>query len=320
VLDSRPLEDPTTIERSERRRRQRSLRWLLLGIAVMMAIQAAADVLLTPSWDYRFVISLSMGGVALLSHQLLKAGRGHWVPPLMVVSSLFFAGWAMCSYGSVRAASSLAPLGVVVLAGTYLRLPGLLATTGACLLMLASLTWAESAGRLPEARMAADFRYWVMASVVVVVVGALLRYTRQATDEAYLRRLNQMEDRLRLEHERDQSFRRFGRIFRLNPNALLVQRADTQAIVEVNPAFERNWGYPADQVTGLKAEFLWADDEQWQAHNRLLFAQGNTDWRPVRWLRSDGRSVDALVYSELNDDPGGPLILTTVADRSATVA
>ena len=69
---------------------------------------------------------------------------------------------------------------------------------------------------------------------------------------------------------------------------------------------------------GLKAEFLWADDEQWQAHNRLLFAQGNTDWRPVRWLKSDGQEVDALVYSELNEDPAGPLVLTTVVVSAAT--
>lgn len=317
--DSRPLEDPTSIERSELRRRQRSLRWLLLSIAAMMVIQAVADVLLAPPGDYRFVISLLMGAIALLSHQFLNAGRGQWVAPLLVASSVFFTGWAIGSYGSVRAASSLAPLGVVVLAGTYLRLPALITTTGACLIMLASLTWAESTGRLPAAQMTADLRYWVMASVVVVVIGALLRHTRQATDEAYLRRLNQMEDRLRLEHERDQSFRRFGRIFRLNPNALLVQRADTQAILEVNPAFERNWGYQGDQLTGLKAEFLWADDEQWQAHNRLLFARGNTDWRPVRWLRSDGQVIDALVCSELNEDPGGPLILTTVADRTSAV-
>jgi PAS domain S-box-containing protein len=320
VLDSRPLEDPSAVERNERRRRQRSLRWLLLSIAVMMTIQAVVDVLLAPPGDFRFVISLLMGGVALLAHQLLRAGRAQWVVPLLVTSSLVFTGLAMYSYGSVRAASSLALLGVVVLAGTYQRLPALLATTGASLLLLGALTWAEAAGRLTAPQMPADFRFWVMSSVVVVVIGALLRHTRQATDEAHLRRLNQMEDRLRLEHERDQSLRRFGRIFRLNPNALMVQRADTQAIVEVNPAFERNWGYPGDQVTGLKADFLWAEDQQWQAHSRLLFAQGCTDWRRVRWLRSDGQAVDAVVYSELNEDPGGPLILTTVAESAVAAA
>jgi len=314
VLDSRPLEHPTAIHQSERRRRLRSLRWLLLSIAAMMAIQSLVDVMLTPPGDIRFVIPLLMGGVALLSYQLLRAGRGRWVVPLLVTSALVLTGWAMYSYGSVRAASSLALLGVVVLAGTYQRLPALLATTGACLLMLGALTWAEADGRLTTPQMTADFRFWVMASVVVVVIGALLRHTRQATDEAHLRRLNQIEDRLRLEHEREQSFRRFGRIFRLNPNGLLVQRADTHAIVEVNPAFERDWGYPIDQVEGLRANFLWEDDQQWQAHCRLLFSKGSTDWRRVRWLRSGGQAVEALVYSELNEDPGGPLILTTVAE------
>jgi len=312
--DSRPLEDPSAIQHSESRRRHRSLRWLLLSIALMMVAQAVVDVYLAPPGDTRYVISLLMGCVALLSYLLLRAHLGEWVIPLMVVSALLFTGWAMHSFGSVRAASVLALFGVVVLAGTYQRLPALLATTGASLLILGGLTWAEAAGHLVKPELAADFRFWVMGSVVMVVIGALLHHTRQATDEAHLRRLNQMEDRIRLEHERDLSIRRFGRIFQLNPNGLMIQLADTQAILEVNPAFERTFGYRGDQLVGQQTRCLWADEGERQAHARLLFAQGRTDWQRVRWSLSDGQAVDVMVYSELNEDPTGVLILTTVSD------
>lgn len=312
--DSRPLEDPSAIQQSESRRRHRSLRWVLLSIALMMVAQAVVDVYLTPEGDTRYVISLLMGCVALLSYLLLRAQLGEWAIPLVVVSALLFTGWAMHSFGSVRAASVFGLFGVVVLAGTYQRLPALLATTGASLFILGGLTWAEAAGRLVKPEFAADFRFWVMGSVVMVVIGALLHHTRQATDEAHLSRLNQIEDRIRLEHERDLSVRRFGRIFQLNPNGLMIQQADTQAILEVNPAFERTFGYRGEQLVGEQTRCLWADEGERQAHSRLLFAQGRTDWQPVRWLVSSGQAIDVMVYSELNEDPTGVLILTTVSD------
>jgi CDP-glycerol glycerophosphotransferase (TagB/SpsB family) len=57
-----------------------------------------------------------------------------------------------------------------------------------------------------------------------------------------MRRLNQMEERLRLSNERDQSLRRFARIFRLNPTALLSSGWPvTQTVLRsINPAFERS--------------------------------------------------------------------------------
>lgn len=54
----------------------------------------------------------------------------------MVTGVLVFTAWAVHSYGSVRAASTLALLGAVVMTGTYLSLRALWATTGAGVLIL----------------------------------------------------------------------------------------------------------------------------------------------------------------------------------------
>lgn len=311
--DSRPLEDPAEIRKDQRQRSRRSARWVMVVIALLMMGMALVDHLLAPPGDSRSFISLSLGGLALI-YLLLQSRPRQWEGTLMVVGVLVFTAWAVHSYGSVRSASTLALLGAVVMAGTYLSLRALWATTVSGLLILGALTWAETGGHLVKPGLAPDLRYGLMGSVIMGVIGALLHHTRKTTDEAYLRQLNQMEERLRLEHERDRSQRRFQRIFRLNPTALMIQFAGTRTVLEVNPAFERGFGYPGDQLVGQLAGLLWADDVSWQTHCKRLFEQGRTGWQPAVWRRSDGDVVEVLVSSELTEDSGGLLILTTVLD------
>lgn len=314
MLDSLPMEDPAEIERSHRRAQHSSLRWVLVCVTLTMLVMAAADQLLSPPGESRAYISLTMGVVALLSYLLVRLDRRKWESPLMVTGVMMATSWAVYSYGSVRSASTFAFVGAVVMAGTYLRLRALWITAVAGVLLLGALTWAEASGHLPRAGLVPDLRYWMMGSVIILLIGAQLYHTRKANDEVYLRHLSQVEERLRLEHERDQSMRRFRRIFLLNPTALLVQTANTQAVVEVNPAFERGFGYRADQVVGLHAGALWVDEQEWQEHRKTLIERGHTDWQQRQWRRADGEVVDVLVSSELSEDRSGMLILTTVID------
>lgn len=313
MLDSRPLEDPAEIRKSQRRNSHDSVRWVMVTTALLMLGMALVDHLFAPPGESRTVVFLSIGGSALV-YLALQSRPRRWESPLMVVGVLLLSAWAVHSYGSVRAASTQGLLGAVVMAGTYLSLRALWATTGAGVLILGGLTWAEASGRLATPGFAPDMRFWLMGSVIITVIGALLHHTRKATDEAYLRQLNQLEDRLRLEHERDRSQRRFQRIFRLNPTALMIQFAGTRTVLEVNPAFEREFGYPGDRLVGRPAGVLWVDEPSWQAHCVRLFELGRTGWQHADWRRSDGQVVEVLVSSELTEDPGGMLILTTVVD------
>ena len=314
MLDSRPLEDPGDIRRSQSSLRNRALQAVSLSIALLMGIFTGVDIWLAPLGESRAVISISMGLLALWSYGMLRRQRGDLVRLPLVAGILLVGAWAMFSYGSVRASSSLAIIAAVVLAGTFLSRGSVLATLLAGMGILGALTWAEMEGQLVQPAYMADTRYWMLGSFIMVVVGALLYYVRGATDEAHVRRLNHMEDRLRLEFERDQSLRRFGRIFRLNPNALLIQTASTQTVLEVNPAFERSLGYALENIVGRPAGLLWAADAQWREHLRLLLAQGDTGWQPCQWLRADGQPVDVWVFSELSEDQSGLLIITTVAE------
>jgi PAS domain S-box-containing protein len=314
MLDSRPLEDPTEIRQSQRLRSRHSARWVMRAVALLMLGMALVDLLFAPPGESRSFVSHVVFGVALLSYLLLQSKPRQWEMPLMVVVVLVFTAWAVYSYGSVRAAPTLALLVPVVMAGTYLSFRALWANAVAGVLILGGLTWAEAGGHLVKPGLAPDLRFWLMGSVIMAVIGALLHHTRKVTDEAHLRQLNQMEDRLRLEHERDQSQRRFKRIFRLNPTALMIQFAGSRTVLEVNPAFERGFGCLGDQIEGQPAGAFWAEDAAWHTHCERLFEQGRTGWQRAAWRRSDGEVVEVLVSSELTEDPGGLLILTAVLD------
>ena len=312
MFDSRPLEFPAEIARSQKQRRNLSLRWMFLFIAAVMAVMAVTEMLLAPPGRSRAWMALVLGGIALLLYFAMRSARGKWHRQLMVASILVVSGGAMYMYGSVRASSTFALLGVVVMAGTYLSLRSLFATALAALLILAGVTWAESNGYLAKATMSADFRYWLLSSLTMLWVGLQLHHTRHATDEAYLRQLNHVEDRLRLEDERGQSLRRFQRVFQLNPTPLLIHSATTQAILDVNPAFERVFGYESEKIVGQASRDLWADEAQWHSHSKVLSDQGHTDWIRVQWRRADGQVSNVLVCSNLSEDSGDTLVLTTV--------
>jgi PAS domain S-box-containing protein len=313
--DSRPLEEPDEIRQGLRQSSHRSARWMMVVMTLLMLGMALADQLWAPPGASRSFNSLSMGGAVLLSYLMLRRRRPQWLTPLLAGGLLFIAA-EIYNEGSVRSAATLGLLGAVVMAGTYLSLRALWVATAAGLSILGALTWAEAGGHLVKPGLAPDLRYWLMGSVSVGVIGVLLYHMRKATDEAYLRQLNQMEDRFRLEHERDQSLRRFQRIFRLNPTALMILFAGTRTVREVNPAFERGFGYTGDQLLGQPVGLLWVDDPSWQAHCRRLFEKGRTGWQHADWRRSDGQVVGVLVSSELTEDSDGLLILTTVLDAA----
>jgi PAS domain S-box-containing protein len=110
---------------------------------------------------------------------------------------------------------------------------------------------------------------------------------------------------------------RFARIFRTSPSPMLAQSARTGAILDVNPAFERCYGYTSEQVLGRIDAFLWAAPEQRASYLERLFTQRRTDQERVTGLRSDGSHFEALISSEMGDDPEDRLIITTVADITA---
>lgn len=316
MFDSRPLERPSAVQRNQEKAQLTNLKWILLGIAGLMFLIALVEWLVAPQQDSRAWTAASMGMISLVAYGFTLINRRRVLTVPLVFSIVAMGGWAMCSYGSVRSSASLAMIAAVALAGAFSSRRFVIVVTLTALLVLGGVTWAEVVGILGRESFEAGVRYWSLGGVILLVLGALLYYARLATDEARVRWLNQMEDRTRMEVERDQYERRFARIFRLNPAALMVQIATSRIIVDVNPAFERQFARSRDQLVGKTADFLWSDVQAWQSHLTDLLAHGKSGWITTEGLRADGQRIDVQVNSALSDNQLGAFILTTVVEAT----
>lgn len=313
MLDSIPLDDPGQIQQEARARLLRGERWAVASVVLTMLVMAVFEYLSPPPGRTGEWVAGTLATAALALWWTLRRPGHRWEGVLLVLAILFAGTLAAVHLGTVRSIATLAFLAAVVMAGTYLRLRALLATTVAGLVLLALLTWAEArGGLLPGAVMAVDLRFWSMGSGLLALTALVLMHARHVTEVAYLRRLGQIEDRLRLERERDQSLQRARRLFQINPTALVIQAAASQAVQAVNPAFERLLGYPADALTGQPMAGLWADALACQQHGRRLMERGRTGWEAVQWRHADGQVCSLAVSSEWLEDSGGALVLTTV--------
>ncbi len=313
MAETHPLDDPGDIRREHSERHDRGMGWLLLTVTVAMICMATVDHVSAPAGMSRAPISLTLSLVSFCAYLLFRFGQRRWIMSMLAVSVLAITGWAVGSYGSVRAASTMGTFGVIVLAGTYMGRRGLLSTTFAGAAMLGGLTWAEYNKLLPKADLEPDLRYWAMASVLLVLTAVLLWHSRRAMEDAHYRRLSQMEDRLRLEQERDRSLRRFRHIFHMNPAPSMIQSASTLNILDVNSAFERCLGFAEASLVGNPVKSLWVDAEQWSAHSEILFDKGRSGWRKERWKHASGGELELMVFSEVIEDHKGLLVLTTIA-------
>ena len=74
---------------------------------------------------------------------------------------------------------------------------------------------------------------------------------------------------------------------------------------------------PRQQVLGQPDHALWADPAQRTAYLEQLAEHRRTERVAARSRRADGSEFDALVSSEMSDDPGDRLVITTIIDVSA---
>jgi PAS domain S-box-containing protein len=311
-FDSRPIEHPSEVLRYLSGARYTSLKWMLMGIAMLMFGLAVEEVLIAPKNDSRVGLAAIMGCIALLAYVALGVFRSKFMNLPLVMSVVLMGGWAMFDFGTVRASSSLSMIAAVVLAGAFLSRSYVVLVAVACLIVLGALTWAEAHGLLATPNFDTGIRFWSLGCAVLLIIGAVLSYMRRATDEAHVRLLNQMEDRSRLEQERDQWRRNFSRIFRLNPTPLMIHSSSSQTVLDVNPAFEHCFGHSHEQLLGRGSKFMWADGKTWQTHLEDLLFRGQEGWMDGQGLASDGRHFPVCVRSVLSGQQSGSYILTTV--------
>ena len=256
--------------------------------------------------------------MAWLCYGLTRAGRTRYVAHVIVAAVLGAAIFSAITYGSVRTAVGFLFMGSVVGAGIFLGRTALIVTTVASIVSLGALTWAEAAGLLtPRPDFSVSLRVWITHAATVLVCALTVHHSRLRTNRALQLQAQEFERRKATEQQRDRRLERFARIFRTSPSPMIAQSARTGSILDVNPAFERSYGYTRDQVLGRQETFLWADPSQRETYLQQLYAQRHMDQFACQGRRADGQAFNALISSEMGTDREDKLIITTVTDVSA---
>ncbi|MGS5086590.1 PAS domain-containing sensor histidine kinase [Hydrogenophaga sp. A37] len=267
-------------------------------------------------------VTALIASVGWISLWMMRSGRMSITHTayFMVFGVMTAAGLEMMIFGSVRAGGGFVVVASVVGAGVFLGKKALIGSVVYGIAMLGSITLAERHGLLVKPNYNTGSTVWLTHSTVLVVVAMLVFYSRSRAQKAYQQMADELALRKRTEQERDRSMERFGRIFHANPSPMVALSGRNGLILDVNPAFERCYGYTSDQALGRDDTFLWGEPAQ-----REVFLQQLINHRQVlqfqcKGLRSDGSRFDAMVSSEMGNDPQDKLIITTIADVSAQTA
>ena len=275
---------------------------------------------LTGGNQQEILVTVLLSAVSWLCLLLVVWGKADHVPKLMVGSVLGVACLAVMASGSVRSAVTVLFLGGVVSTGIFLNRNALIGAVVFSLLALGALTWSETTGLISPNMSVVGVRDWIVHALSIVLLGYMVFFSRTRAKHAMRQRLLEFERRKAIELELARSTERFERIFRANPNPMVAQSARDGQILDINPAFERCFGYSRDEVLGQDDAFLWADPDLRETHRQTMLNERRSDLPLVRFLRRDGTGFDAILSSEMGEDPDDPLIIISAVDISAQVA
>lgn len=248
---------------------------------------------------------------------LLRSGHERQAVHLVVFGVLGAATVASISMGSVRAAGVLLFLGAVVGAGIFTGRRTMLGTVFGAIALITALTLAEWNGWLAPRNLRTGPAALLTYIATLVVVALMVYYSRRRSEETMERLSAELDVRRQTERERDRSQDRLARFFLNSPSPMLAQSARTGTILDVNLAFSRCYGYTREQLLGRPDDLLWARPEERTAYLERLRRDRRTSQVSAQGVRGDGTLFDALVSSEMSDDPDDRLLITTVIDVTA---
>ena len=223
-------------------------------------------------WPAALLTAISGTGYALL-----RTGHGRYAAHLLIAGVVAVATLAAILFGSVRSAGATLFVGAVVGAGIFTGRLASTLTTLTSVLLIAGLFWAERIGLIVPRQLAVGVPALVIYVAATLVVSVMVYYSRHHSEVVMQRLQAELESRQRTERERDRSQDRFRRIFHGNPSPMLAQSARNGMILDVNPAFERCYGYTSEQLLGRPDDLLWADPAQRLAYVELLLEHRRTD-------------------------------------------
>jgi PAS domain S-box-containing protein len=150
------------------------------------------------------------------------------------------------------------------------------------------------------------------APLIGLIAATCFIYWQLREQQAELAARKKIEQALRLSEDR------YSRIFRSSPVAIIVQSADDRVVLDVNPAFERLYGYERGEYVGTVNDYsLWDNPAERSRLAREVMQHGRVTGFQTRGKRKDGSTFDALVAVSLEGAGPGQIVVSNIADVSA---
>ncbi|MBX3609985.1 MAG: PAS domain S-box protein [Hydrogenophaga sp.] len=286
-----------------------------IGVASLVVL--FLDLFLAPAGSSEAPVATLLTVIAWSSWLALRLRKlmPEVVALIVVLGVIATATFSVISYGSVRTAVNFLFVGAVVGAGIFLGRRAMVAVVLGLILLLGVLIAIETHGGFGQTPdFSVTWRVWVTQSAALVVVGLIVMHSRAVNQRALDRVRAELERRRLTEQERDRSLARFTRIFQSSPSPMIAQSARTGAILDVNPAFERCYGYRRFQVLGREDTFLWADPLERERYVERLAQTRHIDQHRCRARRANGTVFEALISSTMDSEVDDRLVISTVTD------
>ncbi|WP_372826838.1 PAS domain S-box protein [Polaromonas sp.] len=312
-----PLESAYLLpEELIQKRQTRDLQTVSLVLLVGMPILIAISVLQKRLWFEALIClaTLVTAGVALW---LLRRGRYLWAGHLLVFSMIACAAVGIYAFGSVRSALVVGFTGAVVTAGMVLGKKALVAAVALSAAALGVMTWAERAGLMGQPDLSVGLLFWLLHVLLLVGTGIGLYTSREVALRALREQRTQLKRRQEAEAELRLSEDRFSRIFRSSPAAIVVQTFGSMQVLDVNPAFERLYGYSRGEFIGGTDAALWNSPEDRKTFVHQMAKAGRVINLPMDGRTKDGRQIHILLSTEIEGDGPGRIVVSTITDATA---
>lgn len=297
-------------------RYSRGLRSLLLmllaSLPLVLGLSLAQEI-----GDVQIMVIAVALTLTAFGYWLLHRGHYQWTGYLLVYSLIGLSAAGMVAYGSVRSALLLGFVGAVVAAGMMQGKRSLIFAVVLSALVLGLLSWADQAGLLGKADFTVNLRFWLVTVLLLTGIAGSVYTSRQVVlralreQHAELRRREKAEDELRLSEDR------YTRIFRSSPAAIIVQALEDRTVLDVNPAFERLYGYSRSEFVGGTDAPLWDDPAARRLFQQKMEVAGRVINMPLDARTKTGKLIHVLLSCKVEGSGPARIVVSTVTDATA---
>lgn len=310
MSSSEPTDQHPGSQASDTRHALGTVAWV---IAIPASLLAVALLFTAPHYRDAAAPAL-IATCAWVSLIMVRRQQVRYLPHMLIACVMVAATLAVISFGSVRSAGSVLFTAVVAGAGIFVGRRALTLTVVTSILLLGALLVAENLGWLPAPQLTTGVAVWLVHATTMVVVAIMVFHIRCGLENAHEQTRQALQRRKQTEQERDRLIRRFSRMFHSSPSPMVAQSAISGVILDVNPAFERAYGYTRDQVLGRTDHFFWTDPQQRIEHARRLQRERRIIQQEIDAQRADGGLCKVMLSSELSDEEGDRLVISTLID------